>query len=32
MIDVDHLDPYLLQPFGIVRSKLKRGVMPIMEM
>jgi tRNA-Thr(GGU) m(6)t(6)A37 methyltransferase TsaA len=24
MIDVDHLDPYLLQPVGIVRSKLKR--------
>jgi tRNA-Thr(GGU) m(6)t(6)A37 methyltransferase TsaA len=23
MIDVDHLDPYLLQPVGIVRSKLK---------
>ena len=24
MIDVDNLDPYLLQPVGIVRSKLKR--------
>lgn len=24
MVDVDHLDPYLLRPVGIVRSKLKR--------
>ena len=24
MTDVDHLDPYLLRPVGIVRSNLKR--------
>ena len=24
MVDVDHLEPYLLRPVGIVRSKLKR--------